>query len=106
MLQQELNAIITRHGRELFPDAFITITGIKVSPDVSDARVYLSVYKRDDKASVINILTHNVKAIRKELGDRIRYKVRRIPALQFFLDESLDNVYKMEQIFKDLDKPS
>lgn len=105
LIQKELGDIFQRQAGELFGGAFFTLTHVKISPDLSQAKVYLSFMLAKNKEELLNNLSTNTKAIRKSLGERIRNQVRIIPDLHFFLDENLDYASKMDEIFSKLDIP-
>ena len=108
VIQRELSAIFQKQGFAIWKNALVTITGVSVTPDLSIARAYLSIYNTKEKEAVLEEIQNHQKEIRNLLGKNLR-NLRRIPELEFFLDDTLDEVFKMEQIFKDLkdtDKPS
>jgi ribosome-binding factor A len=104
LLQQELAAIFLQHRTDMFNGAFITISSVSVSPDLGHAKVYLSFLQTNDKQELLNIINLQSKEIRKELAQKIRKQVRVIPELHFFIDDSLDYVFKMEKLFDELKK--
>lgn len=108
--QKQTEAIIKRHfgtvllqeGRYIFGDAFVTVTNVQVSPDISMSKIYLSVYNTNDKLSVIEKVNENVHLLKKNLAHRIKKHVRRIPDISFYLDETLDEMYKVDRMLTDL----
>jgi ribosome-binding factor A len=104
LIQKEIGTIFQRNGTNYYGKAFVTVTGAKVSPDLSIARVYVSVLGSKIAQSVIDqIETHN-KEIRKELGNRIRHQARIIPELKFFLDDTLDYAEKINKLLDETKK--
>jgi len=106
MIQRELSAVLQKEGYNLYGNAFVTITNTVVTPDLSIARVYLSIYNVKEKNEVLDVINANLKELRRLLGMRIRKHVRKIPELEFYIDDTLDEVYKMEELFKKLKDPS
>ncbi len=104
MLQKELAVIFMENRSEMFNNAFITISGVQVSPDLSYAKVYLSLFNEKNKEELLRTINLQQVLIRKLLAGRIRKQVRVIPELQFFIDDSLDYVFKMEKLFNDINK--
>lgn len=106
LIQKEIGTIFQRDGSTFYGKAFVTVTGVRVSPDLGIAKIYLSVFGvKNAKETIDQIETHN-KDIRKRLGNEIRHQARIIPELKFFLDDSLDYVEKIEKLLKDTkDKP-
>jgi len=83
------------------PDlGFITITNVKVSPDLKIARIYISVFQKDKRDTVLNKVKSSSGFIRSELAHRIRIKF--VPELKFFIDDTLDYVEKIDGIFKQI----
>ena len=91
-----------KQGFAIWKNALVTITSVVVTPDLSIARAYLSIYNTKEKEAVLEELQNHTNEIRNLLGKALRNHLRRIPELEFFLDDTLDEVFKMEQIFKDL----
>jgi ribosome-binding factor A len=102
LLQQELASIFMEKRAEFFDNAFITITKVMVSPDLGHAKVYLSMLQVANKEELLNIINFHNKQIRQELAAKIRKQVRIIPELAFYIDDSLDYVFHMEKLFKDI----
>ena len=105
LIQKELGEIFTLEGRNFYGNNFVTITGVSVTPDLSLARVRVSIFKAADPAAVMKTLKSHSAEIRKSLGNRIRNQARIIPNLEFFLDDSLDYVEKMDAIFRNINIP-
>ena len=102
MVHHALGEIIQKQGYEFLGKAFVTISGIEVTPDLMVAKVYISVYNVEDKETVLNSMKGSGTWLRKRVGAKIRNKVRQIPQLEFHLDQSLDNVFKLEKLFDDI----
>ncbi len=100
LIQKDLGEIFQQSSRQWFQGAFITISGVKVSPDLGYARVYLSVFQVKDKNELLDLVRFYGKDIRKQLALRMKNQVRKVPELEFFLDESLDYVMHMEDVFR------
>jgi len=112
LLQKELAEIFQKDAKSLFGSAFITVTEVKVSPDLSFAKVYLSFLMVENKKEELQKVKDLKSKIKGVLGPKIRNQVRIIPQLEFYLDETLDHAAKMEQLFDkikvkpDPEKPS
>lgn len=107
VLQQELNDIFMRLGLNMIEGGMVSISGVKVTPDLLEARIYLSLFKVADAEAAMKKIETKAWEIKRELSDRIKRQLRRIPVLQFYLDDTLDYVFKMETIFKEIDtKPA
>jgi ribosome-binding factor A len=100
LLQKELSEIFRAHSKSLFEGKFITVTIVRVSPDLGQAKVYLSVMNPGDKEAIVENVRNQTAIIRRELGNIIRRQVRVIPELLFFLDDSLDYAQKIDDLLK------
>lgn len=105
LIQKELSDIFLKDKRGFLGNTFITIAEVKLSPDLSVAKVYLSMTLAKDKNAVLQNIQHHKGEIRKALGDRIRNQARIIPDLIFFIDEVEDNAQRIENLIKSLNIP-
>lgn len=99
LIKEEFTEILLREGRSIYGKAFVTVTGVKVTPDLAIARFSLSVFN-GDKEEVIKNFQNKKSELKKVLGNKLRFNLRIVPDLEFYLDESLDDVFKMEELFK------
>ncbi len=105
LIQKELSEIFLRDKRGILGNAFITIADVRMSPDLSVAKVYFSMTLAKDKNALLNNIESHKSEIRKALGDRIRNQARIIPALVFFIDELEENAQRIEDVIKNLNIP-
>lgn len=91
--------VLQEEGSYIFEKALVTVTSVNVSPDLQNAKVYLSVFNTDNKQEVMLNLHENNHRLRLALSGKVGKQLRRIPELQFFLDESLDEVFRMDEVF-------
>jgi ribosome-binding factor A len=101
-IQVALSENIQKELSNILEGAMITISGVRVTPDLYIARVYVSIYNHANPTHVLALLDKNNKYIRGLLGNKLRNKVRSVPQLEFFKDDTLDEVQKLEQIFKEI----
>ena len=99
LILKELSDIFLHDTKGLFGNAFITVTIVRVSPDLGIAKIYLSFMMVDDKKAMLDMIIKQTKPIRKMLGNRIGKQARIIPALMFYIDDSVDYANKMNEIF-------
>ncbi|GAB4034113.1 30S ribosome-binding factor RbfA [Spirosoma jeollabukense] len=104
-LQKDLSEIFQRDVPHLFNGAFITVTSVRISPDLSVARVYLSFLATKNKQLLLESIQEKGKVLRQHLGDRVRHQLRIVPELNFFLDDTADYADKMDKLFSGLDIP-
>ncbi len=86
--------------KEYTVGAILSVTAVRVSPDLSNARVYLSIFPSELTEKVLNSLTEKNKNIRFILGKKIGKQIRIIPELRFFVDDSLDYIEKIDELLK------
>ena len=99
-IQKDLAEIIRSKGMAFFDGAMVSVSGVKISPDLSVARVYVSIFPSAKKEKVMGIIEDNAKALRGELGSRVGKQLRIVPELSYFVDESLDYVAHIEELLK------
>lgn len=105
LIQKELGEIFQQDKRGILDHAFITLAEVKVSPDLSVAKVYISMMLEKDKAGILARINSRKREIRKVLGERIGKQVRIIPELVFYIDEVEENAQRIEEIIKNLNIP-
>lgn len=99
ILQEELAAIFQREGGAYLPDTLVTITKVRVSPDLAVAKIYLSFFNTNNTALSLATVSSHAGEIRYKLGARIRHQARVIPTLSFFVDDTNEYVERMDKIF-------
>jgi len=102
VLEQEMNDVFMRLGLNMIDGGMVSIASIKVTPDLLEARIYLSFFKVPDTRSAHKKIEDRAWEIKRELSSRIKHQLRRIPVLQFYHDDTLDYVFKMEEVFKQI----
>ncbi len=103
VVKRNFSAVLQQEGTYLHdPKAFVTVTSVKMSPDLGIAKIYLSVYNIIDKQSVILELEENYARLRQLLGQRVRKQLRRVPEIALYLDDTLDEMYRLNALFDDL----
>ena len=99
LIQKELSEIFLLQTKAM-PGVLVSVSIVRISPDMSYARVYLSVFPSERSEEIVKNINANVKSIRFELGNRVRYQLRIIPELKFFVDDSLDYAEKIDELLK------
>lgn len=101
LLQKELSDIFQKQTQaQAMHGILISVSVVRVSPDLSVARAYLSIFPSDKSKEMLENIRANTKAIRFDLGQRIRKQVRKIPELTFFIDDSLDYIENIDNLLK------
>lgn len=99
LLQKELSDIFLLQAKSM-PGVLVSVSAVRISPDLSVARAYLSVFPSDKGEELIKNINASMKSIRYELGTRVRHQLRIIPELKFFIDDSLDYLEKIDALLK------
>jgi ribosome-binding factor A len=100
LLFHELSDIFQRLGLSMIDGGLVSISSVKITPDLFDARIYLSLFQVKDPNAVMQKIEERGWEIKKELVARVKNQLRSMPQLSFFQDTTLDYVDKMEDIFK------
>ena len=103
-IAKELNDIFLKMGLTMMDGGMISISSVKITPDLFEARVYLSFFQVKDAEAVLEKFKERNSEIRGELGKRMRHQLRSIPQLTFYMDDTLDYVFKIEKLLDDLKK--
>ncbi|MFN0290534.1 30S ribosome-binding factor RbfA [Pedobacter helvus] len=104
LLQEELASIFQREGAAYLPNTLVTITKVRVSPDLAVAKVYLSFLNTNNTSLSVATVNSHAGEIRYKLGSRIRHQARVVPTLTFFVDDTNEYVERMDQIFDKIAK--
>ncbi len=99
-IQKALAEIIRSKGMAAFGGALLTVSEVRVSPDLSLAKVFVSIFPSDKQASVMALLEENLRAIRGELGHVMGKQLRIVPEISFLLDTSLDYAEHIDELLK------
>jgi ribosome-binding factor A len=100
LVQKELSEIFLREARILFGGGMITVSMVRVSPDLSSAKVYLSLFAVKNTADLLKKIKEETWKIRKDLALRVKSQLRIVPEISFYIDDSLDYFEKIDQLLK------
>ncbi len=100
LLQKELSEIFRQQTAKT-RGTIVSVSTVRVSPDLSVAKAYLSVFPSDKAQEMLQSITASAKTIRYELAQRVRFQIRKTPELQFYIDDSLDYVDKIDHLLKE-----
>ena len=103
-ISKELNDIFLKKGLTMMEGGMVSISSVKITPDLFEARIYLSLFQVKDPEAVLQKFKDLSSEIRGDLGRRMRHQLRSIPQFTFYLDDTLDYVFKMEKILDDIKK--
>ena len=99
LIQKELSEIFLLQTKSM-NGVLVSVSAVRITPDMSIARVYLSVFPSERSQEIVKNINDNMKSIRYELGTRVRYQLRIIPELKFFVDDSLDYAERIDELLK------
>lgn len=99
LIQKELSDIFLMQTKSMH-GVLVSVSTVRISPDLSVARAYLSIFPSERAAEMVKNINDNVKTIRYELGTRVRYQLRIVPELKFFVDDSLDYLERIDELLK------
>lgn len=105
--QQQVGSLIKRHfstvlmqeGPNIYQGILVTVTEVKMSSDLGLAKIYVSIFGTDNKMAVVEELEYNNTLLRQMLANRIKRHVRRIPTINIYLDDTLDEMYRLRGVF-------
>ncbi|MEP6948461.1 MAG: 30S ribosome-binding factor RbfA [Ginsengibacter sp.] len=103
-ISKELNDIFLKMGLNMQDGGMVSISSVKITPDLYESRVYISLFKVKNPEAVLEKFKERSSEIRGELGKRMRHQLRSIPQLTFYIDDTLDYVFKIEELLDNLKK--
>lgn len=101
LLQREMGELFQREAQSFARGLLLTVTTVRVSPDLGLARVYLSIFPSGNSEQVLKTIKERTSVYRNELAQKIRHQVRIIPQLNFFIDDSLDYIENIDNLLKE-----
>jgi ribosome-binding factor A len=100
LIQKELSFVFQKDGQWIYGAYLVSITDVRVSPDLSVSRIQLSVFPVDGRENVVNLINDNTAKLRHELAVRVKNQMRKVPDLYFYLDDSFDRMERIDQLLK------
>jgi len=100
IIQEELSKIFQQESRSICLGAMVTVTTVRVSPDLSTAKIYVSIFGGKDNEATFESIKENGKQVRHRLSQITRHQLRRVPELTFYVDDSLDYANKIDELLK------
>jgi ribosome-binding factor A len=100
LLNEEINLIFQRLGLNMIDGGMVSISSVKLTPDLLEARIYLSFFQVKDAKETLQKIEERSWEIKRELTSRVAKQLRRMPILKFFHDDTLDYVFKMDELLK------
>ena len=103
LIKRHFSMVLQKEGSYIYGnEIMVTVTQVRMSPDLSLAKIYLSVFNTENKQAVMIVLEENLHRLRQGLVARIRKHVRRIPEINLYFDDTIDEMYRLDALFKRL----
>ena len=100
LIQKELSVIFQQNTQEILGNIMVSLTIVRISPDLADANIFLSIFPVDDPDSALKVIKSDTVMIRKKLGESVRNQLRIVPTLQFHLDDSAAYAEEIDRLLK------
>ncbi len=100
LILKEMAEIFLRKGNEMAPGKMVSITRVRVSPDLSYAKIYISIFPSANQEETLNAIKDHSTRLRFELGHKVRTQLRIVPEISFFIDDSLDYIDNIDKLLK------
>ncbi|MEP7267671.1 MAG: 30S ribosome-binding factor RbfA [Saprospiraceae bacterium] len=104
MILRNFSFVFQQEGLNIYgKEPLVTVTSVKVASDLQLARIYISIYNTEDKNAVLALIKENEHRLKQSMYHRLRNQLRRMPVFEFFIDETLDEMYRVDALFKKLE---
>jgi ribosome-binding factor A len=100
LIQKEMAELLIRKNKEIAPGKLISVTIVRVSPDLSFAKIFLSIFPSVKQDEILNNIKNHAPKLRFELGQKVRTQLRIVPEIAFFIDDSLDYIDNIDKLLK------
>lgn len=104
VLHEELTSIFTKMGLNMIQGCLVSIASVKVTPDLLEARIYLSIFQAKDPQDILKRVEEASHEIKRTLAARVKHQLRRIPEIKYFIDDTLEQVFRLEKLFDQIHK--
>jgi ribosome-binding factor A len=101
-IKRSFGMVLLEQGVNIYRDALVSVTSVNMSSDLSLAKIYLSVYNSDNKLETLELIQREIRILKSELVRKIRRHVRRIPEIALYLDDTVDEIYRVNTLFDKL----
>ncbi len=104
MIKRHFSLLLQQEGSYIYgTEAFVTVTNVKMTPDFNTAKIYLSIFNTENKQEVILEMENSYSRLKQALVHRIGKQMRRMPELQFYIDDTLDEMFRVDTLFQRLE---
>ena len=103
LIKRNFSVFLQEEGTYIYGNkVLVTVTDVKITPDFANAKVYLSVYNTENKQEPILEMQENYQRIKQAMSNRLKSHMRRMPDFEFFIDETIDEMYRVQDLFERL----
>ncbi|MDE1192192.1 MAG: 30S ribosome-binding factor RbfA [Arachidicoccus sp.] len=106
VIKEEINLIFQHLGLTMIGGGMVSISDVKVTPDLLETRIYLSFFQVQDNKAALKLIEQKAGEIKKQLSNKLKNQLRRIPVIQYYADDTLEHVFHMEELFKQINEES
>jgi ribosome-binding factor A len=100
LIQKDISDIFHRNHQDWFGSTMVTVTVVRISRDLSVAKIYVSIFPSNDADKLVELLNHNSSKVRFELGKKVRHQLKKVPEVSFFKDDSLDYIDRINELLE------
>jgi ribosome-binding factor A len=104
VLHEELTGIFTKMRLNMIEGSLVSISSVKVTPDLLEARIYLSLFPAEKSEIILSKIEDAAHEIKRALANKVKHQLRRMPELKYFIDDTLEQVFKLEKLFENIHK--
>lgn len=104
IIKRNFAVVLQNMGRLIYGNDLVSVSDVKMSPDLSHAKIYVSIYGREQKEEVVQLMELHNAQLKQALVQRIKKQLRRMPSINFYVDDTIDEIYRIEQLFESLNK--
>ncbi|NCX95161.1 MAG: 30S ribosome-binding factor RbfA [Chitinophagia bacterium] len=103
LIASELSTVFMREQINIIEGGMVSISKVQITPDLLEARIYLSFYNIQDNVALLKYIVSRTGEWRNAIGQQLRFQLRRIPTLYFYIDDTIDHLFKMDALFKQIE---
>lgn len=102
LIKRNFSTVLQQEGRYIYGDILVSVTKAMISPDLSQVKIYLSIYGTEEKEEVIQNIENHGFQLKQSLAHRIKDQIRRIPEIYYYIDDTLDEMYRVDSLLDNL----
>lgn len=100
LIKRHFAPVFQEHGIYIYGSTpFVSVSSVKLTPDLSQAKIYVSIFNVNDKEAVLSKISNHTHLLKQSLAQRLRHHIRRMPQIFFYSDETIDEMYQVNALF-------